>query len=101
MYLTLVRFHLAAPMSLEEATRRFTSSAPKYLGLPGLVRKHYVRSDDGMAVGGVYVWENRAAAEACYAGEWRDRVRALYGVEPEILWFDSPVGVDNLAGELL
>ncbi|MCE1237996.1 MAG: monooxygenase [Hyphomicrobiales bacterium] len=101
MILTLVRFHLPEPMSLEEAARRFALSAPKYLGLAGLVRKHYVRSDDGLAVGGVYLWKDRASAEACYAGEWRDRVRILYGVEPEISWFESPVGVDNVTHELI
>ena len=101
MILTLVRFPLAEPMSLEEAARRFALSAPKYLGLHGLIRKHYVRSDDGMTVGGVYLWKDRASAEACYAGEWRDRVRILYGVAPEISWFESPVGVDNVHGTLI
>ncbi|NLH81498.1 MAG: monooxygenase [Phyllobacteriaceae bacterium] len=101
MYLTLVRFRLDRPISLEDATRRFALSAPKYLGVQGLIRKHYVCSDDGLTVGGVYLWKSRDDAEACYAGEWRDRVRVLYGVEPEISWFDSPIGVDNLLGELI
>lgn len=101
MILTLVRFPLDAPMTLEEAARRFALSAPKYLDLPGLVRKHYVRSDDGFTVGGVYLWKDRAAAEDCYAGAWRDRVRILYGVEPVIEWFESPVGVDNVLHALI
>lgn len=101
MILTFVRFPLAHPMSLEEAARRFALSAPKYLDLPGLIRKHYVRSDDGRTVGGVYLWKDRESAETCYAGEWRDRVRILYGVEPEISWFESPVGVDNVTGALI
>ncbi|MBV5266023.1 monooxygenase [Pinisolibacter aquiterrae] len=101
MILTLVRFRLDDPMTLEEAARRFALSAPKYLDLPGLVRKHYVRSDDGLTVGGVYLWKTRAAAEDCYAGEWRERVRILYGVEPEIEWFETPVGVDNVLGTII
>ena len=101
MILTLVRFALAEPIDLAEATRRFESSAPKYLALPGLLRKHYVLSEDGRFAGGVYLWESRAAAEAVYSGEWRERVAALYGAEPEITHFHSPVGVDNLTGEIL
>lgn len=101
MILTLVRFRLDEPMSLEDAARRFALSAPKYLGLPGLVRKHYVRSDDGLTVGGVYLWKDRAAAQDCYAGAWAERVRILYGVEPEIEWFESPVGVDNVLGTII
>ncbi len=101
MILTIVRFRLTHPVRLEEAARRFALSAPKYLGLHGLIRKHYIRSDDGWTVGGVYVWKDRAAAEDCYAGDWGDRVRALYGVEPEIEWYESPVGVDNVAHALI
>ena len=100
MILTLVQFPLPEPIDLAEATRRFESSAPKYLALPGLLRKHYVLSDDGRFAGGVYLWESRAAAEAVYSGEWRARVAALYGAEPIISWFTSPVTVDNLAATI-
>lgn len=101
MILTFVRFRMEVPVGLEEAARRFALSAPKYVALPGLVRKHYIRSDDGLSVGGVYLWKSREAAEDCYAGDWRDRVRALYGVEPEIEWFETPVGVDNVLGKII
>ena len=74
------------------------STAPKYQGLQGLVRKYYLRSEDGCRAGGVYLWETRAAAEAAYNGEWKARVKQLYGSEPQISWFDTPVIVDNQAG---
>jgi putative monooxygenase ydhR len=98
MITTLVQFALPAPISLAEATKRFESSAPKYRNLPGLIRKYYVRSEDGRTAGGIYLWDSRAAAEAVYNGEWRERVEKLYGVKPTIAWFDTPVVVDNLAG---
>ncbi|MEZ5839549.1 MAG: hypothetical protein R3D02_03655 [Hyphomicrobiales bacterium] len=53
---------MAAPISLEDATRKFQSSAPKYVALPGLVRKHYIRAADGSTAGGVYLWQSRAAS---------------------------------------
>ncbi len=98
MITAIVQFQLPAPISLEEAARRFESSAPKYKNLPGLIRKYYLRSEDGARAGGVYLWETRQAAEAVYNGEWRARVKQLYGSEPDIAWFDTPVIVDNLAG---
>jgi hypothetical protein len=100
MITTLVQFALPAPISLAEATKRFESSAPKYQNLAGLVRKYYVRAEDGRSAGGIYLWESRAAAEAIYNGEWRDRVEKLYGAKPTITWFDTPVIVDNLAGTI-
>jgi hypothetical protein len=98
MITAVVQFKLPSPISLEEAARRFESSAPKYQNLPGLVRKYYIRSQDGARAGGVYLWETKAAAEAVYTGEWKARVEALYGSTPEIAWFDTPVIVDNSAG---
>jgi hypothetical protein len=98
MITALVQFHLPAPIPLEEATRRFETSAPHYRNLPGLIRKHYLRSEDGRIAGGIYFWETRRAAERVYDGEWRERVCKLYGVEPTITWFDSPVTVDNQGG---
>ena len=98
MITTIVQFQLPSPITLAEATRRFESSAPKYQNIPGLIRKYYIRSEDGRVAGGIYLWETRAAAERVYSGEWRERVEKLYGAKPVIAWFDSPVVVDNLAG---
>ena len=98
MITTLVEFRLPAPISLADATRRFEASAPKYQNLAGLIRKYYIRSEDGRVAGGIYLWQSRAAAERVYDGEWRERVEKLYGAEPTITWFDSPVIVDNSTG---
>ena len=57
-------------------------------------------SEDGRSAGGVYLWETRAAAEAIYNSEWKARVKQLYGSEPKISWFDTPVVVDNQAGAI-
>ena len=98
MITALVQFALPSPISLAEATKRFESSAPKYQNLAGLVRKYYLRSEDGRSAGGIYLWESRAAAEAVYTGEWRERVAKLYGSAPQVSYFDTPVIVDNSAG---
>ena len=94
---TVVQFRLPQPISLDEATRRFESSAPKYRNVPGLIRKYYLRAEDGRTAGGVYLWESRAAAEATYSTEWREQVAKLFGVAPEITWVDTPGSVDNAA----
>ena len=72
-------------------------SAPTYtaLGAKGLLKKYYLNGDAGG--GGVYLWESRAAAEAVYNGEWRERVAKLYGAQPQVEFLDCPVVVDNSA----
>jgi hypothetical protein len=98
MITALVQFNLPAPISLAEAAKRFEGSAPKYRNVPGLVRKYYIRSEDGRVAGGIYLWESREQAERVYNAEWRERVETLYGSTPSITWFDTPVIVDNQLG---
>jgi len=100
MIIAVVQFDLPAPITVNEATRRFESSASKYQNLPGLIREYYIVSSDGRTAGGVYLWESREAAERVYGGEWRQKVEALHGAQPLIAWFDSPVMVDNASGKI-
>ncbi len=100
MFTTVVQFHLPAAITLAEASRRFQSSAPKYKNLSGLIRKHYIVSEDGRIAGGVYHWRSRSDAERVYNDEWRTVVSKLYGTDPVIQWFESPVSVDNVSGEI-
>ncbi len=95
MIITQVIFQLDEPISLEAASEIFNSTAPKYRGKAGLNHKYYIRSDDGMRVGGLYFWENRDFADATYSKEWRKMVTDKYGAIPIISYFDAPVSVHN------
>jgi len=90
-------FSLPSPITLDEARSIFMSTAPKYEGVPGLLRKHYVVSQDGGTAGGVYLWNSRSEAEAMYTEAWRSFVREKYGTDPTVTYFESPVTVDNVA----
>jgi len=101
MITAITAFRLSAPLARDEARRLFLSTAPTYRGVPGLLRKCYMLSEDGLTAGGAYLWESRAHAEAMYTEEWKAFVRARYGTDPTITYFDTPVVVDNLSGEIL
>jgi len=101
MITTITTFQLSKPITREEARRTFLSTAPKYRGVPGLIRKYYLWSEDGGTVGGVYLWNSRAAADAMYTEEWRAFVREKYGTEPSVAYLESPVVVDNVTGAIL
>ena len=91
----LTQFALRARLTNSDAEKIFLSTAPSYQGLSGLLRKHYLLSEDGLTAGAVYVWESRAAAEKLYTSEWREFVTAKYGSEPSVLFFNNLVTVDN------
>jgi hypothetical protein len=101
MITVIATYQLPKPITRDEARRIFLSTAPKYQGVPGLVRKYYVLSQDGNSVGGIYLWNSRAEADAMYTESWRAFVREKYGTDPSLTYLDSPVVVDNLTHEIL
>ena len=100
MIVAIVTFRLPKPASLDEITATFQSTAPRYRGVAGLLRKNYFVSDDGRRAGGIYVWETRADAERVYTAEWKNLVESKYGTSPEIEYLHSPVMVDNRDGTI-
>lgn len=101
MITALVQFSLPKPITVAEAKAIFASTAPRYLGMDGLIRKYYVLSEDGQTAGGVYLWASRAAAERMYDGAWRAFVQEKYGTEPRLTYFETPVLVDNVSQEIV
>ena len=97
MIVSIVTFRLSQRWSVEQAAAVFKSTAPKYLGKAGLVRKHYYVTEGGDRAGGIYFWKSRADADACYTPEWKAMVTDKYGAPPDILFADVPVSVDNVA----
>jgi len=101
MITAFVQFKLPHPISREKAQETFLGTAPKYREVEGLIRKYYLLSEDGGTAGGVYLWKSRGDAERLYTDEWKRFIAEKYGAEPSVTYFDSPVIVDNLVGEIL
>ncbi len=100
MIVAIVTFRLPKPTTLAEITETFKSTAPRYQGIPGLLRKNYFVSEDGLRAGGIYVWASRADAERVYTAEWRKFVEGKYGTPPVVEYLYSPVMVDNRDGTI-
>jgi hypothetical protein len=101
MITALVQFKLPKPMTRDEAQEVFSTTAPRYRDLQGLIRKYYVLSEDGGTAGGVYLWQSRKEAERVYDNDWRKFIFDKYGSEPRITYFETPIVVDNLTGEIV
>jgi hypothetical protein len=71
----------------------FKQAVPIYEKIPGLLRKYFIVNGDSF--GGMYLWKNRASAEAWYSDAWRAKAKATYGSEPQLTYFDAPVQIDN------
>jgi hypothetical protein len=101
MITAFVQFKLPSAMSRDQAKEIFMSTAPKYQAATGLIRKYYLLSEDGGAAGGVYLWQSKEDAEQLYTQEWKNFVKEKYGGEPTIVYFHSPVVVDNLTKQII
>jgi len=100
MITAFVQFKLPQPISREKAREIFSSTAPKYRGIQGLIRKYYILSQDGLTAGGVYLWHSQEDAELLYTDEWNKFILDKYGALPSVIYFESPVIVDNTTGEI-
>jgi hypothetical protein len=101
MVTVIVQFQLPKPLTQKEAMSLFMSSAPKYQQVQGLERKYYLLSEDGTRAGGVYLFKSRRDAERLYTDAWKRYIMGKYGGEPSIVYYESPVIVDNAVGEII
>lgn len=98
MIAALVLFKTDGSLTLDDAASRFNTTAPNYRGRDGLHSKAYVYAEDGNTLGGFYVFDSRADAEALYTDAWRASATELYGVEPTVQYFEVPVLIENAVG---
>lgn len=73
----------------------FKQALPVYEKIPGLLRKFFIANEDSF--GGMYLWKDRASAEAWYSDAWRAKAKATYGSDPQLTYFDAPLQIDNVA----
>ena len=99
MITAIVQFDLPPEIDRAKAFEIFNRIAPLYREMDGLIHKYFCYSNEGKGAG-VYLWESREQAEKIYAGVWRDRIKELYGAEPEIQYYEPLVVVDNANGEI-
>ena len=101
MITVLVQFKVPEPLSREKAREIFSSTAPKYREIHGLIRKYYILSQDGKTAGGIYLWNSREDAERLYTEEWKKFILDKYGAPASVAYFETPVIVDNVIGEIV
>jgi hypothetical protein len=95
---TLVGVPVPAGLPKAKLVQMFEASTPQYKAIPRLIRKYYTIGADGTA-GGIYLWKDKASADAWYTDAWRADVQKRWGAPAELSWFEVPVLVDNSGGK--
>jgi hypothetical protein len=79
-------------------TGKFIDSIPEYAAVPRLEHKAYTLGAD-RRFGGIYLWPDRASAEAFFDAAWHDRVRRSRGVDGEVTVLDAWWTVDGVPAQ--
>lgn len=97
MITAIVRYKLPVSIDHDDCLAHFAKIAPGFRTAKGLISKHFIWSERGVA-GGVYQWETLENAQTFYSGPWRKGIVERYGMEPEIEYFKVFAVTDNAAG---
>ena len=96
-----VLFALPEGISRAEVVAGMHEVAPRWQTEPELVRKTFIYDPEQKQAGAFYLWKSRRAAELAHGEAWRERIRASYGSEPCIRYFETPLVVDNALGRIV
>jgi hypothetical protein len=100
MYISIVEIDLPGDVDRDALANGFLISGHRYTNVPGLLRKYYTM-DDSTITGGVFVWESQRHAVAGHSDlEWNKLILDKYGTQPKITYYDVPVVIDNVLGEI-
>ena len=94
MITAIVRYHLPASIDYNECLTHYEKIAPDFRNVKGLISKHFIYGDHGVA-GGVYHWETKEDAQAFYSGPWLKGILERYGVKPDVEYFTVFCITDN------
>lgn len=100
MITEIVTFKLPAGMTRDDVIANYERTAPTWAENPDLIRKNYLFDAEKGIAGGVYLWREKAHAEKWHGADFRKKVKELYGAEPRSEFFETPIVVDNKAGEI-
>lgn len=95
MICEIVTFPAVAGMSRDDLVEDARHVVARWRGEAELVRKHFVVSDDGSTLKGIYFWTSRAAAQNAHDEAWLQQAEKRIGVRPTIDYFDTFMIIDN------
>jgi Putative mono-oxygenase ydhR len=88
---TVVQWPWPAGTNREQVVAALQAAVPAFRAVPGLLRKHFIVSDEAGTFGGVYLWQDEASARAFITPEWQATMRSRYGSDAAVQWYDTPI----------
>ena len=99
MITAIVRYRLPRHIDRAACRDHYEMIAPGFRSAKGLISKHFIWSEGGVA-GGIYQWQSLRDAKKFYAGPWRKGIIERYGMPPEIEYYTVFCITDNSTGQV-
>jgi hypothetical protein len=99
MITAIVRYRLPPHIDRAACRDHYEKIAPGFRSAKGLISKHFIWSENGVA-GGVYQWQSLKDAKTFYTGPWHKGIVERYGMAPEIEYYTVFCITDNSAGQV-
>src|SRR5215510_9513459 len=97
----IVLFRLPDGMSRADAMAKYRARVPMWQANPDLIHKAYLFDEASRRGGGVYLWKSIEAAKQSHGAAFQDRIRTVFGSQPEFQYFETPIVVDNAAKQVI
>jgi hypothetical protein len=101
MHTVMWTFQVPAGTPKARIVDTINATAHAYSGIPGLIRKYYGIAPDGGSLVGIYLWENRAAADAFYTADWVAMVKKRWAAAPQRQDWETPMVVESAERRLV
>ena len=94
MHTVMWTFKVPADTSKAQLVETINATAHTCEGIPGLIRKYYGITPDGGSLVGIYLWDNKAAADAFYSADWVATVTKRWAAAPQRQEWETPMVVE-------
>ena len=100
MITVIVYYKMPVGMTREEIISKFEQTTQRWKDNQDLIRKNYLIDLDRGIAGGVCLWKEKIHADIWLGAEFRKMVKDNYGNEPTFQFFETPIVLDNITGEI-
>ena len=100
MIAVIFKFKLPSGIKRDEVISKFEHNLSRWTDNPDLLRKSFIVNIDKLIAGVIYVWKEKINSDIWLGAEFKKMVRDNFGAEPILECFETPIVVDNLAGNI-
>jgi hypothetical protein len=100
MITEIVLWKMPDGMSRDEIVAKFKSTVPTWQANQNLIHEAFLFDATSRRGGGVYLWKNIDAAKQAHGPAFQERIKTIFGANPEFQYFDAPVVIDNIAKQV-